>query len=173
MAQQDSNSRGIGANSLRLLFIGLFLGCVACGSSGEIQRSPAQNSADGKKVTSEDPERQALLKEFETPEITECRDSGLFYDRRGESCLSDLRIKGFPCNREAISQMLISTGSQISQILDRSLGNPSVPGDKGEGFVIDQCGKSTSGRLRVDLIKKGPDGKLQIREVELKPETKK
>ena len=172
MAQQDSKRRCIRANSLILLCIGLSLICVACGSSGEIQRSPAQNSADGKKVPSEDPERQALLNEFETPEITECRDSGLFYDRRGEICLSDLRVKGFPCKREAISQILIRTGSQISQILDRSLGNPSIPGDKGEGFIIDQCGKSASGRIRVDLIKKGPDGKLQIREVELKPETK-
>jgi hypothetical protein len=158
---------------LRLLFIGLSLHCVSCGGSGEIQRSPAQSAADGKKATPDNPERQALLKEFETPEIVECRDSGLFYDRRGESCLSELRTKGFPCNREEITQMLSSTGSQISQILDRSLGNPSTPGDKGEGFVIDQCGKSVSGRMRVDLIKKGPDGKLQIREVELKGGPKK
>jgi hypothetical protein len=51
------------------------------------------------------------------------------------------------------------------------LGNVANPGDKGEGYVIDQCGKSASGRLMVSLIKKGPDGKLQVREIEANKST--
>lgn len=160
----DAKSVGRPWCTVLVFFCLLFL--VSCGSGGGIQSTPGQGSGDAQKGSQEDPERQALLKEFETPEYVECRDDGFFYDRRSEECASELKTKGIACTRDGITNTFSSIGSPITEILDRSLGSPAVPGDRGEGYVIDQCGRSTAGRILVTLVKKGPDGKLQIREID-------
>lgn len=165
---QNSRKKNKVGFVLSLTMYGSLVFLISCGTSGGMQVAPSRNAANGEKEGPEDAERQALIKEFDVAAILECREDGLFYDRRGEKCLSDLKTKGFTCARESIIKTFSETGSQINQILDRSLGDAAIPGDRGEGYVIDQCGKSASGRLLVSLIKKDPAGKLQVREIEAK-----
>lgn len=144
---------------------------VSCGKGEGIKSSNGSVGAatlDASRGAAEEAERAAFLAQFETEDFLDCRDRGLFYDRRKETCLTDLKVGKYPCTHEGVIKAFSASGGQITQILERSLGSPRVSGDKGEGYTLDQCGLGSSGRLYADLLKIDSEGKLQVREIESK-----
>ena len=150
----------------------IFFVCVTafgCGDGDGIKyNKSAAKAEDATKAGAEDSERKSFLAQFETEDFRECNDRGFVYHRRNEKCLTDLKVAKFPCTRIGVVSALSSSGAQIGQILDRSLGKEGVPGDKGEGYVLDQCGQAANGRIWVNLLRQGSDGKFEIREIESK-----
>ena len=165
-------ARSLKANWGLQQFTSIFFVCATafgCGDGDGIKYNKSLPKAeDATKADAEESARKSFLAKFETEDFRECSDRGFVYDRRNEKCLTDLKVAKFPCTRIGVASALSASGSQIGQILDRSLGKEGVPGDKGEGYVLDQCGQSASGRIWVDLLRQGPDGKFEIREIESK-----
>lgn len=97
-----------------------------------------------------------------------CHAQGTLYDRRQGECSATYRLVGdAPCDRSAVRDLFASTGFQIDQILDRSLGREGVSGEVGDGYVIDQCGKSATHVLAL-LVRKDESGRYLVRELEAK-----
>ncbi len=148
--------------------------CVLPGCGGEpevIDRrkdtfaSPVatQRADDLQKRTPEDEE---FLAKLETPAFIECREAGMVFDRRKAVCSTEYKIGDFPCDRNGIQQKFVETGFQIVAILDQALGNPQNPKDRGEGFLVDQCGVDPTGRVLIILVKPTSDGRITIREIQ-------
>lgn len=162
-----------------LLTAGAMAGCgdmepsggrEAQGSAGPTQNvvePPAENDDEPAAEESADatgaPEWVAAL---DSPARRECHEQGALYDRRRSACSTRFRVASYTCDRQGIKAAFASTGFQIDQILDRSLGRPGFPDDLGEGFVIDQCGESDE-LLHVLLVAKSEDGRVLLREIEV------
>lgn len=145
---------------------------IACGSKTEVidRRKDVlsgdlgpQNSSELKRRT---PEEEEFLVKIDTPAVAECRDSGMVFDRRNAVCSKDYKIADFPCDRFGIQQKFIDTGFQIVAVLDQALGKPDDAKDRGDKFLIDQCGIDGTGRILIILVKPTSDGRISIREIQ-------
>ena len=98
---------------------------------------------------SSDAEMISLL---EVDKVKACHDAGKLYDRNDAVC-SAAYIDLYPCDIEGIVQAFSSTSLQIRDVLLQSIGDPSVRGDRGDGFLIDQCGQYPDGKPVVFLVR--------------------
>jgi hypothetical protein len=124
---------------------------------------PSQNSDDAQRAAQELSE---FVKKLNTPTVVACHQTGMLYDRRAGQCSQEYKIADFPCNRPEIEAKFSDSGPQIVAILDRALGGGRSPEDRGEGFLIDQCGVNDKGRLLVVLVRPTADGKVAVREIQ-------
>lgn len=125
---------------------------------------PSQGpSADAQKIT---PEEEEFLNKLNFSSVIECHENGMLFDRRAGICSEEYRLADFPCTRTGIQEKFFDTGFQIVAVLDRALGNPLDPKDRGEGFLIDQCGVNGSGSYLVVLVRPAEDGKITVREIQ-------
>jgi len=124
---------------------------------------PSESSADAERIKEEDTQ---FLKKINFPAVVQCHDSGMLFDRRAGQCSSEYKLASFPCDRKGILEKFSDTGMQIVSVLDRALGNAKIPSDRGEGFLIDQCGVNSSDRYLIVLVKAADEGKLTVREIQ-------
>jgi hypothetical protein len=123
----------------------------------------SQRADDLQKRTAEDEE---FLARLQTPAFLDCQGTGMLFDRRKSECSTEFKIGDFICDRNGIQQKFVDSGFQIVAILDQALGNPQNPKDRGEGFLVDQCGVDSSGRVLILLVKPTVDGRITIREIQ-------
>jgi hypothetical protein len=135
---------------------------VACGGlSPSSRRSGGGSSADAL------PTLGGGLADLDTPEVKACHASGFVFDRLQLACSTEIKLaKSYTCDRDGIAAAFAATGYQIGEVLDQALGREADPKDGGDGYTIDQCGESDTGRLIAYLVKKDAAGKVQVREIE-------
>jgi hypothetical protein len=90
-----------------------------------------------------------------------CKAQNHLFDREKAAC-SEYVIADYACDRAGIVAAFAATGYQIEDTINRSLGTSDA--DKGEGFVIDQCGRTADGKPVALLYKKtSRDGAPRLR----------
>ena len=162
-----SKSRGRPCLSMLLLTISL----AGCGEGLEPSggRTPATLAA-----LEEPPEAVQVVTptgpvdSLQTDAFRACQATGYFYDRRKSQCSTAYKLASAPtCDIQTVRDLFVHSGFQIAQILDQSLGREGFKDDPGEGYFIDQCGRSETHAIAY-LIKKDEAGRTLIREIEAK-----
>lgn len=104
------------------------------------------------------------LKIINTDEVTACQASGKVYDRRTVRCSTGVKLaSSFTCDNTGITKAFNLTGFQIDEALKAA---------KNDGFSLDQCGETESGRRIAYFVRADPDNTYSLREIETKQNEK-
>lgn len=120
--------------------------------------TPKENSSDAVQAgVAVLPEELAAIN---TDAVAACHEEGSIYDRRTTRCSQTMRLaSSFTCDKEGVRGAFKLTG----YLIDEALKNAD-----NDGFVLDQCGESESGRLIAYFVRLDDDGSHSIREIETK-----
>lgn len=151
----------------------LGLSMFRCSVESEVinKRSDVQSFGAIPNPSSEDAQKQAqetseFIKKINFPAVVECHQKGMLFDRRAGQCSEEYGLADFSCTRQEIESRFSDSGPQIIAILNRAMGRGISPEDRGEGFLVDQCGVNPQGRILVVLVRPTADGKVAVREIQ-------
>lgn len=116
----------------------------------ETERASSCTDKDKKDSATCSEDSSSLL---HTEEVKACHAQDKMYDRNKKDCSAATIKVSYKCDFDGIVGAFSDAGISVADTLRSSIGTPGDPEDKGEGYIIDQCGAYSDSTPVVSLVK--------------------